>query len=87
MEKKNEEYTFYAALHGIDLSKENSKQSSKQQSRASNKSSNNNALPMFGAPEDYEHLSEEERKELTMKMMGKHRSWVDKSTPKSVKTK
>lgn len=42
---------------------------------------------MFGAPEDYEHLSEEEKKELTAKMMGKHRSWVNKEVPNTMKGK
>jgi hypothetical protein len=30
-------------------------------------------LTTFKSPEDYAHLSEEERKELTKKMMGRHK--------------
>jgi len=29
----------------------------------------------FGAPEEYDHLSEEEKEELTQHMMGKHKMW------------
>ena len=40
-----------------------------------------NKVPLFGGPEDYAHLSEAEKKELTQEMMAKHKSWVDNSKP------
>ena len=33
-------------------------------------------VPMFGDPAAYEHLSEEERKEMTQKMLSKHKLWA-----------
>ena len=36
-----------------------------------------NAVPLFGAPEDYAHMSEEEKQKLTDEMMAKHKAWVD----------
>lgn len=89
VKKENENYKFHAAIQGIDLEKEANKAStgSKPQSRANTKTPNNNALPMFGAPEDYTYLSEEEKKELTAKMMGSHRSWVNKEVPNTMKGK
>lgn len=29
----------------------------------------------FGSPEDYAHLSQEEKEDLTQKMMGTHKAW------------
>jgi len=31
---------------------------------------------MFGDPKEYEHMSPEEREELTQKMLGKHKIWA-----------
>jgi hypothetical protein len=75
----NSEFKFQAALQGIDLDK-----TGKSTSRVTPKQSSTNALPLFGSPEDYAHLSEEERQEMTQKMMGKHKSWVQKTVPKSI---
>ena len=35
-----------------------------------------NKVPLFGGPEDYAHLSTDEKKELTNKMMAKHKAWA-----------
>jgi len=32
-------------------------------------------VPLFGNPEDYTRLSEEERNDLTEKMLQKHKQW------------
>ena len=40
-----------------------------------------NAVPLFGAPEDYAHMSEEEKEKLTQEMMAKHKDWVEKKKP------
>jgi len=86
VKKENDNCIFLAGLQGIDLKKEIDKKTSKKSNdRAiTAKTSNANALPVFGAPEDYEHLSDEERQELTRKMMGKHKSWVKKGTPGTI---
>mgnify|MGYP006432143569 CR=1 FL=1 len=34
-----------------------------------------------GDPDSYNHLSDEERKELTKKMMGKHKFWNSNDNP------
>jgi hypothetical protein len=66
-------------LQGIDLEKH-----LPEGSRVTPKQSSANTLPLFGAPEDYAHLNQEEKEALTQKMMGKHRSWVKQTTPKTV---
>ncbi len=73
-----------AALQGIDLDKEQSKAKNRS-SKPAQSSLRDNAIPLFGNPEDYKSMTDEERKEMTMKMMGKHRSWVNKGLPKSMK--
>jgi hypothetical protein len=42
-------------------------------------------VPLFGAPEDYNHLSAEEKQQKTEKMMSKHKVWS--SDPFGAKTK
>jgi len=37
-----------------------------------------------GDPDSYNHLSDEERKELTKKMMGKHKFWNSNDNPMGV---
>lgn len=36
------------------------------------------AVPLFKDPSEYEGMTEEERESLTQKMMGKHKSFVNK---------
>ena len=62
-----QERRFLAAIHGINLDKEMNKQK---------KQKKENSVFMFGSPEDYNKMSEKEKKELTEKMMGKHKSRV-----------
>lgn len=66
-ERQMQERRFQAAIHGINLDKEMKKQKNKEKEDGSF---------MFGSPEDYKKMSEEKRKELTEKMMGKHKSRV-----------
>jgi len=75
----NDESRFKAALQGVDLDKVG-----KTQSRVTPTQSSSNALPLFGSPDEYTHLSEEEKSEMTKKMMGQHKSWVQKTVPKSI---
>ena len=59
---------FMAAIHGIDIDK-----AKKEKKEADSF--------LFRDPKEYEHLSEEERKELTEKMLGKHKGWADQESP------
>ncbi len=75
IERKNEEITTLANVHGIDLE-------NKDGNRQENSTINNGptkpkgqALPIFGSTDQYAHLSDEERKNLTQEMMGHHKAW------------
>ena len=63
IEEKNEEIIFQAALRGIKLKDPKAPQKDE-------------VVPMFGDPDSYDELSDEEREELTQDMMGKHKTWV-----------
>lgn len=68
--KEDEEHLrFQAAIHGAKL---------KETDRVSVSSKDNlkKPVPMFGDPAGYESLSQEEREEMTKKMMGKHKIWA-----------
>lgn len=70
-----EERRFQASIHGIDLSKENKQQNTSTAIEAPK----NQSLPIFQDPKEYNHLSTEEKEELTNKMMGHHRKWAEKA--------
>ena len=72
--KEDEEHLrFQAAIHGAKL---------KETGRAFSSEDNLNAtVPMFGDPKEYESLSQEEREEMTKKMMGKHKLWAGTASP------
>jgi len=65
---KMHEMTFQAGIHGVDL------QGAKTQSKPSTNAES--VVPLFGDPEDYEELSNEEREDLTKTMLSKHRNWA-----------
>jgi len=56
---------FQAGLHGINLNKEITRGSSKTESKE--------AAPLFKSQEEYAHLSEDEKRELTKKMLNEHK--------------
>jgi len=62
---------FLAAIHGIDIAAPATKHSSPRPGQAphSQKKSTTNGPMLFGDPEQYSHLSDEERKALTQKML------------------
>lgn len=64
---KEHEMKFLAHVHGVDLK-------STKQSEPS--AILEDKVPLFGNPEDYEKMSDDEREDLTQKMMGKHKNWV-----------
>jgi hypothetical protein len=68
--KEDEEHLrFQAAIHGAKLKEAG-------QSFAPSGDNLKRPVPMFGDPKDYESLSQEEREEMTEKMMGKHKMWA-----------
>lgn len=40
----------------------------------------NKGVPVFGDPSQYEHMTQEQREELTKKMMNKHKQWAGKKS-------
>ena len=61
------EYRFQASIHGVEI-----KDDVIPQKQSDSKEP---VIPLFGNPEAYENLSEQEREELTTTMMNKHQSW------------
>ena len=70
--RKNDEYIFLAGIHGIDISKDVRQES---QSSAGEQAPKEMTLFTFGDPKEYEHLTPEQRQELTEKMMLQHQQW------------
>ena len=68
--RKNDHYKFLAAIQGIDLDKES-------ENKGTNKEKGNTLE--FQDPSAYEHMTDEEKNELTKKMMGGHRLNIKKS--------
>lgn len=66
LKEKEEDFRFQAAIHGAKL----------KGSSQAGASSEGGAVPMFGDPKEYESMSQEDREELTKKMMGKHKIWA-----------
>lgn len=84
MERKSNEYRFYALLHGADLDKSSSTSKQSDNSTPSQpQQPANQSLPIFGDPESYKHMSKEERDELTNKMMSQHQGWARKGIGKA----
>ena len=73
-----DEYKFMAAVHGVELSGEKDKPK-KDSVERSNTNTGNQSFPMFQDPSAYEHMSKQEKEDLTQKMMRKHSGWVGES--------
>lgn len=71
---KNYELEFQAMIHGVEL-----KGTNNHTDKTKNEDS---AVPFFGDPKEYDHLSDVEREEMTKKMMGKHKNWAGKGVLK-----
>lgn len=67
--RKNENFKFLAAIHGIDLDKEKGTETTK---------SSSNTLE-FKDPSEYEHMTDEEKEELTLRMKGGHMRAIQSS--------
>jgi len=77
-EKILREIQFQAGVHGAELKNVPEKKSTKKQSEHPN-------VPLFGDPEEYSHLSAEDRQKKTDEMMARHKNWS--SDPLMIHTK
>ena len=62
-----DKFKLMASLHGVTLN--DSPQS------GNSKFTKDPEVPLFGNPDDYANLSEEQKNSLTEKMMNKHKFW------------
>ncbi len=76
MDRKYSEHRFYAALQGVDLDKELKKKGHKTQSEELEDQQNKQDLPLFRDPDEYDHLSDEEKEKITQDMKKQHKNWV-----------
>jgi hypothetical protein len=67
LRSKADEFRYLAMLHGAKIDDKMSPQSDVSTSEPK--------VPLFGDPEEYKNLSEEEQQVLTDKMLSKHRIW------------
>ena len=73
--EKYNDYCFYAALQGVDLSK-NIKNTKQSHHVEANRQQGQQELPLFQDPKSYDHLSQEEKDKLTKEMKRKHKKWA-----------
>ena len=64
---KDIEFRFQASIHGAEIKDDVTKPTQSD--------SNKPVIPLFGNPEAYENMTDQEREEETSKMLNKHRSW------------
>ena len=62
---KENEYKLQASMHGIEMKDGPVTQSDVDSQK----------VPLFGDPEAYKDMSEQEKENLTQKMLGKHKTW------------
>ena len=67
---------FEAQIHGLEMKEEPQPQRTFD---GSEPRTDRKCIP--GDPDSYNHLSMEEREELTRQMMGKHKLWAQESKP------
>lgn len=77
------DYKFYASMQGHDLDKAIRDKQEKTGERKLTKEelfeeAARSPFPVFRDPDYYDHLTQEEREQLTQIMMGKHVYWRDK---------
>ena len=65
---KEVEFRFQASIHGAEIKDDVNKPQIQSDS-------NKPVVPLFGNPEAYENLSDQEREDLTSNMLKQHRSW------------
>jgi len=78
-DRLSDNYKFLAAIHGVkvdDGGQQTPPVSTQQQT-------DTQSFPLFQDPKAYEHLSADEKDELTKKMMGKHSLWAGDALKKA----
>lgn len=65
---KDIEYRFQASIHGVELKDDLKSQTSQSDSKEP-------VVPLFGNPEAYKNMSDQEKEDLTSQMINKHKSW------------
>lgn len=80
IKQKESDFKIQAAIHGIDLSKnvENQEEGYTEPKQSTPQQPANQTLPLFRDPDDYAHMSQEERQALTEKMKKQHENWAKK---------
>lgn len=78
--EKEMDCKFQAGVHGIDLDKEAKKSKNKPTKQKFDEIEKKQDIPLFRDPSEYESMSQEEKEQLTQKMMGKHKQWAQKGT-------
>lgn len=68
---KEDEFRAQAKMHGAEFKDEDDGSSSSDSNKHVDPE-----VPLFGDPEEYAHMSNDERESLTQKMMGKHKTFV-----------
>lgn len=81
VKEKEMDYRFYATLHGFDLDKDKKGKADDPDRKLTKEElfqeARDSAVPIFRDPSYYDHLTQEEREELTQIMMSKHKIWRD----------
>ena len=78
MKRANEEREFQMALRGFDPKSASSSSNNKEAANQSQKQPQHQDMPIFGDPKEYEHMTQEEKDQLTQKMMCSHKKWAQK---------
>lgn len=76
LKSKENDLKIQAAFQGVDLFGDG--KGTKETQQSSQKQPANQTLPLFRDPSEYDHMSQEERQNLTEKMKKQHESWVKK---------
>jgi len=64
---KEVEFRFQATIHGVEVDG--------VKSQTTQSDSKDPIVPLFGNPEAYTNMTDQEREDLTSKMLNKHKSW------------
>ena len=73
--RKEQEYRFLAAIHGVDIDKSDSKEVG-EESIVDEFEKATPANGLFGDPAEYEKMSEKEKTIASQKLMAKFKTWA-----------
>lgn len=71
--RRLDEFKLLGKMLGAEFSDDSEEETTKKKEITEDQ---NQGVPLFKDPEDYKHMSKEERKKLTQDMMQKHRNWA-----------